>query len=78
LVKNNFSCALYNKKGSSSSGVFDGRDIEGRHAEYFEKLAAKQRNKYPNVAAVFSRLAVGYREDERNRDLEAEKIRLEY
>jgi len=36
-MKRNYSSALFNKRGSSSRGSFDGGDIERRKAAYFWK-----------------------------------------
>jgi hypothetical protein len=37
-IKRNYSSALFNKRGSSSKGAFDGGDIERDKAGYFGKL----------------------------------------
>ncbi|MBA7529425.1 hypothetical protein ES705_21623 [subsurface metagenome] len=77
-LKSNFSSATFNKRGSSTRGAFDGGDIERGHAEYFEKLSTKHRNKFPIVASILSRLAKGYREDAKRIDISAERDRLDY
>lgn len=77
-LKNNFSSALFNKRGSSTRGAFDGGDIERGHAKYFEGLAQKNKNKFPRVSAIFSRLAKGYYEDAKRMDSRAEIDRLNY
>lgn len=77
-IKRNYSSAMFNKRGSSSRGPFDGGDIERRKAFYFEKLANQFKNKYPNVADIFKRLADGYLVDAKRMDDQAERDRLEY
>jgi len=77
-IKSNYSSALFNKRGSSSRGAFDGGDIEREKAAYFEKLEKDFKNKYPNVAEVFKRLSDGYLLDAKRMDDEAERNRLEY
>lgn len=77
-IKRNYSSALFNKRGSSTRGVFDGGDIEREKATYFEKLSKDFKNKYPNVAEVFKRLSDGYLLDAKRMDDEAERNRLEY
>jgi hypothetical protein len=77
-MKSNYSSALFNKRGSSSRGAFDGGDIEREKANYFEKLEKDFKNKYPNVAKEFKRLCDGYHQDAKRMDEEAERRRLEY
>lgn len=77
-LKNNFSSALFNKRGSSTRGAFDGGDIERGHAKYFEKLAENNKNKFPRVSSIFNRLAKGYYEDAKRMDNRAKIDRLNY
>ena len=77
-LKNSFSSALFNKRGSSTRGAFDGGDIERGHAKYFENLAENNKNKFPRVSAIFSRLAKGYYEDAKRMDNRAKIDRLNY
>ena len=74
----NYSTSMFNKRGSSSRGAFEGGDIERGHANYFEELAKKIKNKYPNVSEVFLRLSNGYLADAKRQDESAERARLEY
>ncbi len=76
-LKSNFSSAVYNKRGSSSRGPFDGGTIERNHAVYFEKLAKLHKVKFPNVSKIFASLAKGYRQDAKYMDNEAEQRKLE-
>lgn len=77
-LKSNYSSALFNKRGSSTRGAFDGGDIEREKAAYFEKLEKYFKNKYPNVAEIFKRLSEGYLQDAKRMDEEAERRRLEH
>lgn len=77
-LKRNFSSALFNKRGSSTRGPFDGGNIERAHAEYFQKLADKHKVKFPNVADIFWNLAKGYLIYAKRMDEMAERDKLEY
>lgn len=77
-LKRNYSCAMFNKRGSSTRGPFDGGKIEREKADYFGKLANDFKNKYPNVAEIFSKLEQGYLADAKRMDERAERDRLEY
>ena len=77
-LKRNYSSALFNKRGSSTRGPFDGGDIERGHAAYFGQLANEFKNKYPNVAEIFKGLEQGYLVDAKRMDEQAERDRLEY
>jgi len=77
-LKRNYSAAMFNKRGSSSRGVFDGGDIERAHAMYFEKLSNDYKNKYPNVAKIFKNLSSNYFLDAKKMDESAERDKLEY
>ncbi len=77
-LKRGYSSAMFNKRGSSTRGAFDGGDIERGKAAYFEKLANDIKNKYPNVAEIFKRLQQGYLADAKRQDESAERDRLEY
>lgn len=77
-IKNNFSAATFNKRGSSSRGPFDGGNIEREKAEYFHKLSSLQKNKFPTVSTIFENLAKGYEEDAKRNDEQAERDSLDY
>lgn len=77
-LKRGYSSAMFNKRGSSTRGAFDGGDIERGKAAYFEKLANDFKYKYPNVAEIFKRMQQGYLTDAKRMDEEAERNRLEY
>lgn len=77
-LRRNYSSAMFNKRGSSTRGPFDGGDIEREKATYFEKLSNDFKNKYPNVAEIFKHLEKGYLVDAKRMDEQAERDRLEY
>ncbi|MCG6190010.1 hypothetical protein K5G00_21465 [Maribellus maritimus] len=77
-MKRNYSSALFNKRGSSTRGPFEGGNIERGHAKYFENLANDYKNKFPNVSEIFKRLSEGYLIDARRMDEQAERDKLEY
>lgn len=77
-MKRNYSAAMFNKRGSSTRGPFEGGDIERGHAAYFKILADQNRNKFPNVSEVFQNLQSGYLADAKRIDEEAERDKLEY
>jgi len=77
-LKRNYSSAMFNKRGSSSRGPFDGGNIEREKAAYFGKLSNDFKNKYSNVAEIFKHLEKGYLADAKRMDEQAERDRLEY
>lgn len=77
-LNRNFSSATFNKRGYSVRGVFDGGDIERMKAEYFYKLAAVHRNKYPRITGIFEGLAKSYENDAKRVDEDAERKKLEH
>jgi len=77
-LKSGYSSAMFNKRGFSSRGVFDGGDIEREKASYFENLYNKFSNRFPNVAEIFKGLQRNYLADAQRMDESAERDRLEY
>jgi hypothetical protein len=77
-LKRNYLSAMFNKRGSSTRGPFDGGNIERDKAAYFGELANDFKNKYPNVAEIFRQLEQGYLADAKRMDERAERDRLEY
>lgn len=77
-LKRNYSSAMFNKRGSSSRGPYEGGNIERDHASYFGKLSKDYKNKYPIVSNIFKRLEDGYLLDAKRMDDSAERDRLEY
>ena len=77
-LKSGYSSAMFNKRGSSTRGAFDGGEIEREKAKYFEKLENDFKNKYPNVAEIFKHMKQGYLADAKRMDESAERDKLEY
>jgi len=76
-LKSNFSSAVFNKRSFSSRGAFEGGGIERGHAEYFEKLAKANRNKFPIVSTILNSLSKGYLQDAKRMDEEARRKELD-
>jgi len=77
-LNRNYSSAMFNKRGSSTRGPFDGGDIERGHAQYFEKLANEYKDKFPIVSEIFRRLSDSYLIDAKSMDEQAQRDQLEY
>jgi hypothetical protein len=77
-VLDNYSSALFNKRGYSSREPFDGGSIEREHATHFNGLSGKVKFKFPKVAALFKRLALGYEFEAKQQDERSERDKLEY
>ncbi|MCK6613720.1 MAG: hypothetical protein L6Q47_05740 [Ignavibacteriaceae bacterium] len=77
-LKSGYSAEMYNKRGFSTRGAFEGGDIEREKAAYFEKLANDFKYKYPSVAEIFKQMQIGYLAEAKTRDEEAERRKLEY
>ena len=77
-IKRNFSCAIYNKRGSHTKGVFEGGEQERELAKYFHDLASNHKNKFPHVASILEGLSKGYEAEAKREDETAEKRDLEY
>jgi hypothetical protein len=77
-ILNNFSSALFNKRGSSTRGPFDGGAIEKGHAKYFYELSDKIKLTFPKISTLFKQLAMGYEYDAKQQDERAERDKLEY
>lgn len=77
-LKNNFSSATYNKRGSSSRMPYDGGAIERGHSEHFKKLGEIHKISHPNLSKIFFDMAENYLDHARREDEEAERSKLEY
>ena len=77
-LKKGYSNGMFNKRGVTIRGAFDGGGIERDRAEYFGELASSLMCDYPNVAGIFQllqddygRLANRYDEEAHRRQLDA-------
>ncbi len=77
-LKSGYSSAMFNKRGFTSRGAFDGGNIEREKAAYFEKLETDFKNKYPNVAEIFKHMKQGYLAEAIRQDADAEREMLEF
>ena len=75
--KEGYSVGMYNKRGVTTRGTFDGGGIERDRAEYFGELASSLMCDYPNVAGIFQQLQVSYGELANSHDEMAERVRLD-
>lgn len=77
-MKSGFSTEAFNKRGSSTQGLYEGGNRERKLAEYFLNLAKKIEVKWPETAAILSNLSKGYLFDSKRHDEEATRDSLEY
>lgn len=77
-IKSGYSTAMFNKRGSTTRGPYDGGDIERAKARYFEKLETDLQYKYPNVAEIFKHMKQRYSQEALREDEEAVRNKLEY
>ena len=76
-LKTGYSIGMRNKQGITVRGPFDGGTIERERAESFTQLASEVMCDYPNVSEIFSGLQGDYKRYERERDEEAERVKLD-
>lgn len=74
----NYNVGMYNKRGFTSRGCYDGGNIERRNAEYFADLKKKCQPLYPHVAKVFEDLERQYTQMAKDMDDEATIAQLDY
>ena len=77
-LNSGFSTGSFNKRGSSTRGVFDGGNIERGHAEFFRLQAEKIKYQFPTTADILIRLAKGYEEDAKRMDEDAKRDKLDH
>lgn len=74
----NYESAMFNKRGFTSRGAYDGGNIERENAQYFRHLSHSCVVTCPKVARVFNRLAKQYEEMAKDIDNEASIAKLDY
>lgn len=74
----NYNIGLFNKRGFTTRGGYDGGDIERYNAEYFEGLKNQCLPLYPHVAKVFEDLANQYEQMAKEMDDQAAIAKLDY
>lgn len=73
IVDEGFLTAIYNSRGTTSRGPFEGGIQERQLADRYESYASKLDAQWPRVAAILRQLAAGYRSEGKIHDQEAEK-----
>lgn len=76
-LKEGYSVGMWNKRGATIRGAFEGGGIEHERAGYFGELASELMCDYPNVAEVFQRLQDNYGREGNRLDEMAERDRLD-
>ena len=74
----NYSTGMFNKRGFTTRGGYDGGDIERDDAAYFEDLKSQCLPLYPHVAKVFGGLADQYQQMAKEMDDQATIAKLDY
>ena len=74
----NYEYAMFNKRGFTSRGPYEGGDIERNRSDYFKGLYKKCAVSYPKVAKVFNSLAKQYEGMAKEMDDEATISQLDY
>lgn len=74
----NYSTGMFNKRGFTTRGGYDGGDIERDNAAYFEDLKSQCLPLYPHVAKVFGGLADQYQQMAKEMDDQATIAKLDY
>lgn len=74
----NYECAMYNKRGFTSRGPYEGGDIERNNSDYFKGLYKKCAVSCPKVAKVFNSLAKQFEGMAKEMDDEATLTQLDY
>ncbi|MEM6299028.1 MAG: hypothetical protein AAF740_10110, partial [Bacteroidota bacterium] len=72
-----FSVGISNKRSFTIRSAGSGGNIERQRGEYFKKLAARHRNKFPSVAKIFSKESDDYFRKAKREDMDSEKESLE-
>lgn len=74
----NYNAGLFNKRGFTSRGPYEGGDIERGNVETFKGLYGKYHKRFPRVSKVFKDLSEQYERMAREMDDEAEITKLDY
>jgi len=75
---NNYRVGLYNKRGYTVRGPYDGGEIERGKESFFKNLNMRYKKKFPKVAKVFEKLAKEYSEMSKRMEYEADITKLDY
>jgi hypothetical protein len=77
-IRDNFSAAIFNNRGTTSRGVFDGGAQERKLASHFRNLANTHAIKWPVTSAILESLAKDYEAIAKQEDREALNEDLNY
>ena len=72
VLDDEFQVAIWNGRGTTSRGSFDGGGQEKTIAESYKTYAAAHANTFPHVAALLRRMAAEYQSDAKRMDLNVE------
>ena len=72
VLDEEFRVAVYNSRGTTSRGPFDGGGQEQTLAQRYDSYAAAHAHRFPRVAALLRRMAAIYRSEARWMDLDVE------
>ena len=75
---NNYRVGLFNKRGSTVRGPYDGGDIEKGNEYLFEGLYSRYHKHFPRVSNEFKKLAAEYEQIAKQMDDEADLTKLDY
>lgn len=75
---NNYRVGLFNKRGSTVRGPYDGGDIEKGNKYLFEGLYNRYHKQFPKVSKEFKKLAAEYAQMAKQMDDEADLTKLDY
>ena len=75
---NSYNAGLFNKRGFTSRGPYEGGGIERSNAEMFKTLYGKFNKKYPRISKVFKDLWCQYERMAEEMDNEADITKLDY
>ena len=73
-----YDVGLFNKRGLTSRGPYEGGEIERDNAEHFAMLYEKYKTRYPRVTKVFKDLSEQYARMAKDMDNEADIAKLDY
>lgn len=75
---NSYNAGLFNKRGFTSRGPYEGGGIERSNAEMFKTLYGKFNKKYPRISKVFKDLWCQYERMAEEMDNEADITKMDY
>ena len=75
---NNYRVGLFNKRGSTVRGPYDGGGIEKGNESLYNGLYNRYNEQFPKVANEFKKLAEEYKQMAKQMDDEADLKKLDY